>query len=100
MNLLQSNLGRLQIVAFLEGLSFLLLLGIGMPLKYYFGYEHATQGIGMVHGLLFIAYVVMVFPAKQDLNWSWSRTFLVFLASVLPLGTFVAEYKIFRKVKA
>lgn len=100
MNLLQSNLGRLQIVAFLEGLSFILLIGIAMPLKYYFGYEHATQGIGMIHGLLFISYVVMVFPVRSDLNWSWSRTFIVFLAAVVPLGTFVAEYKIFRKVKA
>ena len=100
MRLLQSNLGRLQIVAFLEGLSFILLIGVGMPLKYYFGYEHATQGIGMAHGLLFIAYVIMVFPAKQDLEWSWFRTFLVFMASVIPLGTFVAEYKIFRKVEA
>lgn len=99
MNLLQSNLGRLQIVAFLEGLSFLLLLGVAMPLKYYYGYEHATQSIGMAHGLLFIAYVVMIIPAKQDLSWSWSRTFIVFLASVVPLGTFVAEYKIFRKVR-
>ena len=100
MNLLQSNLGRLQIVAFLEGLSFLLLIGVAMPMKYYFGYEHATQGIGMIHGLLFISSVVLVFPVRSDLNWSWSRTFIVFLAAVVPLGTFVAEYRIFRKVKA
>ena len=100
MKLLQSNLGRLQIVAFLEGVSFILLMGVAMPMKYYLGYEHATQGIGMIHGLLFIAYTIMIFPVKQDLNWGWFRTGLVFLASIVPLGTFVAEYKIFRKVEA
>ena len=97
MKLLQSNLGRLRIIAFLEGLSFILLMGLAMPLKYYMGYEHATQGIGMIHGLLFILYVYLVFPAKSEYNWTWARTVILLIASVIPLGTFVAEYKVLRK---
>ena len=95
--MLKSSLGRLRIVAFLEGLSFVILMGIAMPLKYYWGFEHATQAIGMIHGLLFILYLYLVFPAKSDLEWSWFRTFIILTASVIPFGTFVAEYKVLRK---
>lgn len=95
--MLKSNLGRLRIVAFLEGLSFVILMGIAMPLKYYWGFEHATQAIGMIHGLLFILYLYLVFPVKSELEWSWLRTFVILTASVIPLGTFVAEYKVLRK---
>lgn len=96
MELLRSHLGRLRIVAFLEGLSFILLIGIAMPLKYYYGYEHATSQVGMIHGILFMAYVYLVFPVRGELNWSTARTALVLLASLVPFGTFVAEFKWFR----
>ena len=99
MDLLYSHLGRLRIIGFLEGVSFILLIGIGMPLKYFGGYEHATQDLGMAHGVLFIMYVISVFPVKMELKWSLFTTAMVLLASLLPFGTFVAEYKIFRKYK-
>ena len=99
MELINSHLGRLRIIGFLEGVSFILLLGIAMPLKYFGGYEHATQDLGMAHGVLFIMYVISVFPVKMELKWSLFTTAMVLLASLLPFGTFVAEYKIFRKYK-
>ena len=99
MELIFSHLGRLRIIGFLEGISFILLVGVAMPLKYIGGYEHATWDIGMIHGVLFIAYIVAVIPAKISLNWNIKTTFLVLLASLLPFGTFVAEYKIFRNYK-
>lgn len=70
-----------------------------MPLKYFGGYEHATQDLGMAHGVLFIMYVISVFPVKMELKWSLFTTAMVLLASLLPFGTFVAEFKIFRKYK-
>ena len=99
MELLNTHIGRFRIIGFLEGVSFLLLMGIGMPLKYYWGYEHATQDIGMAHGVLFIGYVISVFPARKDLKWSNSTTLFVLLASIIPFGTFIADYKLFRKYK-
>jgi integral membrane protein len=98
MQLLSSHLGRLRIIGFLEGLSFILLMGIGMPLKYFGGYEHATRDLGMIHGILFIAYVISVIPVKLQVKWSLKTTLLVLLASLLPFGTFVAEAKIFSKM--
>jgi len=97
MELLHSHIGRLRIIGFLEGVSFLLLMFVAMPLKYYWGYEHATQDIGMAHGVLFIGYVIAVFPVRKDLKWSNKTTLLVLLASIIPLGTFVADHKLFRK---
>jgi integral membrane protein len=96
MHLLYTHLGRLRIIGFLEGISFLLLMGIGVPLKYFAGYEHATQELGMAHGVLFIAYIIAVIPVFFHLKWSIKTTFLVYLASLLPFGTFIADHRIFK----
>lgn len=95
--MLKTDIGRLRVVAFLEGLSFLLLLFIAMPLKYYGGYEHATRELGMAHGVLFVLYVVLVFPAKMEKGWSWLTTLFVLAASVFPFGTFIIDHKVLKK---
>ena len=97
MNLLTSNIGRLRLIGFLEGVSFLLLMGIAMPLKYIWEMPEATIAIGYAHGFLFIAYCILVIPAKIDLKWNLKITFLVVVASLLPFGTFIADYKLFKE---
>ena len=97
MNLLSSNIGRLRIIGFLEGVSFLLLMGVAMPLKYIWEIPEASIAIGYTHGVLFIAYCILVIPAKLDLKWNLKTTFLVLIASLLPFGTFVADYKLFKE---
>lgn len=97
MGLLNSHLGRLRIIAFLEGVSYLLLLGVAMPLKYFGGYVNATQDVGMAHGILFVMYILAIIPVKIGLKWPLQTTAWVVLASLLPFGTFVADNKIFRK---
>ena len=97
MNLLTSNIGRLRLIGFLEGVSFLLLMGIAMPLKYIWEIPAATIAIGYAHGGLFIAYCILVIPAKLDLKWNYKITFLVLIASLLPFGTFVADRLVFKK---
>jgi integral membrane protein len=85
---------QFKIVAFLEGVSFLLLLGIAMPLKYIFDMPSPTQVIGMAHGILFIAYVLMVVIIRKQLNWNLKTTALALTASVLPFGPFVVDKKL------
>jgi len=97
LNLLSSNIGRLRIIGFLEGVSFLLLMGVAMPLKYIWEIPEASIAIGYTHGVLFIAYCILVIPAKLDLKWNLKTTFLVLIASLLPFGTFVADYKLFKE---
>jgi integral membrane protein len=96
-NLLQTTLGRLRIVAFLEGISFLVLLGIAMPLKYMASYPGPVRVVGMIHGVLFIGYVIFLVLTYFELRWSFWKAVLAFVASLVPFGTFYADKKLFRE---
>ena len=93
MNLLKTSVGRLRVIGFLEGVSFLLLLGVAMPLKYIWGQPLAVKYVGMAHGILFLAYLWATIQAVLDCNWSWKRGVLIAVASVIPFGTFYADAK-------
>ena len=93
MNYLITALGRLRLLGLLEGLSFLLLVGVAMPLKYVWGEPQAVRVVGMAHGVLFLAYLGATLQTAFDLSWTRRRTVLVGLASLLPFGTFYAEVK-------
>ena len=95
-DLVKTQLGRLRIIGFAEGLSFLILLGIAMPLKYFFGLPGTVRVVGMAHGLLFVLYVLLVIQAKIEYGWSLRKMGLALLASVVPFGTFWADAKLFR----
>lgn len=88
-----STLRRFRLVAILEGISFLVLLGIAMPLKYYAGMPLAVKYTGWAHGLLFISYIVLAVPLFTRLKWPMERVYGVGIASLLPFGTFVLERK-------
>lgn len=95
--LLKSNLGRLRIIGFLEGISFLVLLGIAMPLKYMLGQPEAVRHVGMAHGLLFVLYVILVTMVMLDEKWSFKTTAIALLASLIPFGTFYVDARYLRK---
>jgi integral membrane protein len=96
-NLLQTTLGRLRIIAFLEGISFLVLLGIAMPLKYMASYPGPVRVVGMIHGILFVGYVIFLALTYFEYRWSFWKTTLAFVASLVPFGTFYADKKWFRE---
>lgn len=82
-----------RIVSTLEAISFLLLLGIAMPLKYIWDLPQMVQIVGMAHGILFVLYIIGAYLMKEKLNWSWLTLGIVVLCSVLPFGPFYAERK-------
>lgn len=84
-------LGRLRLVGFLEGISFLLLLGVAMPLKYFADLPQAVSVVGMAHGVLFILYLGATAQAALEFGWRWRLTALVASASFLPFGPFYAD---------
>ena len=85
-------LNNLTIAGYLEGTSFLLLLCIAMPLKYMLGISEAVKYIGMAHGALFIAYiVVLIFAASKIKMPLWALPAGV-LGSFLPFGPFIFDY--------
>jgi integral membrane protein len=71
-----------------EGVSFLVLLGIAMPLKYMMHMPQPVRIVGMIHGVLFIAFVVMLLKAKIEYKWPLVTALIGFLLSFLPFGTF------------
>src|ERR1700688_3333279 len=79
----------------LEGLSFLALLLIAMPLKYYGGLPTGVRILGPVHGLLFVAYVGIAILVSGMHGWRLSKLLLALIAAVLPCGTFLFERKYF-----
>lgn len=85
------TLSWLRLLGRLEGISYLLLLGVAMPLKYLAGYSAATKIAGWPHGLLFVAYCVMVALAGYRLRLRPTLIAALFLASLLPFGPFVVE---------
>lgn len=87
---------QFKVIAILEGLSFLGLLGIAMPIKYILGKPEATEIIGMAHGVLFITYVLMVVLIRKQLGWNVKTTVLALTASVLPFGPFIVDRKLLK----
>ena len=99
MQLLKTALGRLRVVGFLEGWSFLILLGIAMPLKYIWQLPQAVQVVGLLHGVLFVAYGLLVIQVKIEYSWPFKKMALALVASIVPFGPFVADKKLFREVE-
>lgn len=84
---------RLRRIGKLEGISYLLLLLVAMPLKYLAGLPVAVKITGSVHGGLFLWFCLVLFQAwRAGLSWKWSA--LAFLASLLPFGPFVIDRRL------
>jgi integral membrane protein len=96
---LKTSLDRLRVVGMMEGASFLLLLGVAMPLKYLAGMPQMVPVVGMLHGILFMLYVAAVVHASVELRWPPRRIVAALAASVLPFGPFVFDAHL-RRVQA
>ena len=82
-----------KVIAFLEGVSYLGLLFIGVPLKYLANNDLLVKSLGMPHGVLFMLYVVLAFLLKKEKKWNAKDFLVVLVASVLPFGTFYVDKK-------
>jgi integral membrane protein len=91
--MLKTPLSRLRWIGVLEGISYLVLLLIAMPLKYWAGWPEAVRYTGAIHGGLFILFILAVAEVTLRRPW-YSPKFwgAAAIASVLPLGTFVFDY--------
>jgi integral membrane protein len=81
-------------IARFEGLSFLVLLFVAMPLKYLAGEPGPVRVVGMAHGILFVAYLAVLLRARMELGWSLRRVAEAFVASLVPFGTFWFERRL------
>ncbi len=95
--LLKTPLGRLRLVAFIEGCSYLL-LGFTMILKYKFSLPQPNYIVGSAHGILFVLYIVLLLQVAFIHRWNSIKIFMAFLASLIPFGTFYADKVLFRQL--
>lgn len=82
-----------RVLSLLEGTSLLAILFVTMPLKYYFENPEPNKVIGMIHGVLFLLYVVFALLIKQELKWSGKTLAIVLFCSIIPFGTFWMDAK-------
>ena len=86
---LQNSIDALRLVAILEGWSYIILVLVAMPLKYVFSNPILIRPVGMIHGVLFVGYILLVLLCMWQYKWSIWKGFLVFFISLVPFGTFI-----------
>lgn len=86
-------------VAFIEGVSTVILFFIAMPLKYLADWPLGVKYVGWAHGLLFIAYLILLVSCWYIYKWSFKRLVVFFIASLIPLAPFWVERKLKREIK-
>ncbi|NEU30483.1 DUF3817 domain-containing protein [bacterium LRH843] len=94
---MSTSLKSFRVISYLEGLSFLLLLGIAMPLKYLLDMPLAVTVVGYIHGILFVLYLVVLAYVTIKLRWSIVKGLLGVIASVLPFGPFIFDKKVLKE---
>lgn len=82
-----------RIVSYLEGISYILLIGLGVPLKYLYLNDSMVKAFGMPHGLLFIIYIFLTIAMKQKYNWPQNKAATFYIAAIIPFGTFYTDYR-------
>jgi integral membrane protein len=89
-----NSIYSLRLLGNIEGISYLLLLGIAMPMKYFFGFPMAVKIVGMAHGVLFIAYCLLLALQMKANKWNLLFGIYLFAATLIPFGTFVTDRKL------
>lgn len=94
--MLSDKIKQLRIVAFLEGISFISLLFIAMPVKYMLGNPTLVSYVGMVHGILFLLFIYALYEASMEQGWFMKFNLIAFICSLIPFGTFYLDTKLRR----
>lgn len=91
-------LKNFKIIAIAEGISFLVLLLIAMPLKYMMQIPEPVKYVGWAHGVLFVLYGVLLLQVFIVVKWSFIKTLVAFLVSFIPFGTFWLDARINKEI--
>lgn len=91
---MKSALQQFRLVGHLEGISFVVLLFVAMPLKYLAGWPLGVRVVGAVHGGLFLLYLVALMRIASDDGWPIRRSAGALLASIVPFGFFVFDGRV------
>lgn len=98
--MLSRPIRNLRVIGILEGISFLVLLCIAMPMKYLLDIPQAVKMVGWAHGVLFMLYIPLVFLARKSMQWNFIQLLIALAASLVPFGTFILDKQLIRREKA
>jgi len=97
---MKTPISRLRTIGILEGISFLVLLGIAMPVKYMLGIPELVKYVGWAHGVLFVLYIAAVAHVFIAYKWSVLKVMITLFASLVPFGPFMIDKKLKEEEKA
>lgn len=89
-----SALKRFRIISAIEGLSYLILVFIAMPIKYMGDNPYYVKIFGMAHGVLFVLFMISLFETKRKESWNTGFMFQLFVLSLIPFGAFLIENRV------
>jgi integral membrane protein len=92
--MLKDALNRFRLISYIEGLSYLILVFIAMPIKYMGENPYYVKVFGMAHGVLFILFMLVLFDAMRKEAWNKTFSSTLFIYSLIPFGSFVIERKV------
>jgi len=87
-----------RLIALLEGVSYILLLFVAVPIKYLLNDPSYVKLLGMPHGLLFVAYVALTFVLQAEQKWPTKTLVFILGAALLPFATFYVDYKYLKPI--
>ena len=91
---MKNSVKKFGLINTMEGYSYLILLFIAMPLKYVFAMPLAVKIVGMIHGILFIIFCILLVQAWIETKWKFKENVIFFIASLIPFGTFFTKKRI------
>ena len=89
--MLTINLSHLRVISLIEGISYLMLLCIGMPLKYIYSTPLPNKILGMGHGVLTLVFIAALYWLFLNKKLSFKLAITVFIASLIPCGAFFVD---------
>ena len=92
--MLEATISRLRLISLIEGASYLLLIFVGMPLKYVMQMPMPNKFLGMGHGILTVLFIVILVQVWSHKKISTSLAIQTFVASLIPFGAFYIELKL------
>lgn len=95
----KTQIGKLKLIAYAEGISALLLYFITMPLKYGADMGEPNKVVGLLHGILFVLFMFQLLQVKIAHSWSLKKVFISIFAAILPFGPFIADKYLFKETR-
>jgi integral membrane protein len=96
---IETALRNYRVAAWVTGVGLLVLVLIAMPLKYFFGQPELVAVVGMMHGFLYMAYIVLTLLLAERCRWKPLDALLILVAGTIPFASFVAEHRVTQRVR-